>query len=63
MKSHYFDQHAAELRTALAEAIPREALRALHVKSAPRHLAITVRQFAILGLCTWGLIAFDHPLI
>jgi fatty acid desaturase len=63
VKSHYFDQHSAELRTALGQAISREQLRVLHAKSAPRHLAITVRQFAILALCTWGLIAFANPLL
>src|SRR5213594_1011005 len=63
VKEHYFSQHAVELRTELSRALTREQLKALHVKSAPRHLAITVRQFAILALATWGLIAVANPLI
>ena len=63
VKEHHFSQHAVELRTELSRALTREQLKALHVKSAPRHLAITVRQFAILALATWGLIAVANPLI
>ena len=63
MKSHYFAQHAAALRGELATAIPRAQLHALHVKSGPRHLLIAARQFAILGVATWGLIATPNPLI
>ena len=43
--------------------ISREAMRAFHTKSPARHLAITVRQFALLGIATWGLIHYDNPLI
>jgi fatty acid desaturase len=35
----------------------------VHEKSPTRHLVVAVRQFAILAGATWGLIAFDHPLI
>jgi fatty acid desaturase len=63
VKAHYFSQHSAELRTELARAVPLDTLRALHVKSAPRHLAIAVRQFAILGLATWGLVTQDSPFV
>ena len=38
-------------------------MRAFHEKSAARHLVVAVRQFAILGLATWGLIRFENPLI
>jgi len=38
-------------------------MRQLHRKSAPRHFAIAVRQFAILAAATWGLIRFENPLI
>jgi fatty acid desaturase len=38
-------------------------MRDLHRKSAARHLAITVRQFAILGVCTWALLHYANPLI
>src|SRR4051812_16661227 len=38
-------------------------MQAFHVKNAARHLAIAARQFTILALTTWGLIAFSHPLV
>jgi len=38
-------------------------MRPLHKKSAVRHLVIAARQFALLGLSTWGLIRFENPLI
>jgi fatty acid desaturase len=63
VKNHHYSQHAAALRAELGAAISREQMRVLHTKSAPRHLLIAVRQFAILGLATWALIRFEHPLI
>jgi hypothetical protein len=58
VKAHYYSQHAVELRAALGRAISRPQMREFHKKSAVRHLTVTVRQFAILGLATWGLIHF-----
>ena len=63
MKSHYYSQHATALRAELAGVVAREALVAFHRKSAARHLAIAARQFAILGLATWGLIAATNPMV
>ena len=63
MKSHYYSHHAAGLRGELGEALSREQMRQLHQKSAVRHLVIAARQFALLGLATWGLIRFENPLI
>ncbi len=63
MKSHHYSQHAGALRTELGRSLPRAALRALHRKSPVRHLIVAARQFAILGLATWGLIASAHPLV
>jgi fatty acid desaturase len=63
VKSHYFSQHAAALRTELGRAIPRETLRQLHVKSAPRHMIVAARQFAILAGATWALISMTNPLV
>jgi fatty acid desaturase len=59
VKSHYYSQHAAGLRAELGRAISRDQMRALHAKSPVRHLLVGARQFAILGLATWGLIAVD----
>src|SRR5258708_19006001 len=63
VKSHHYSQHAAALGTELGRALPRELLVALHEKDAARHLLVAARQFAILGLCTWGLIAIANPLV
>jgi fatty acid desaturase len=63
LKHHHYAEHAVELKAELGEAISRQLLRDFHRKSAARHLAITVRQFGILGVCTWGLITYSHPLI
>ena len=63
VKSHHYSQHAVALRAELGAAISRDRMRALHQKSAWRHGAVAGRQFAILGLATWGLIRFDNPLV
>jgi fatty acid desaturase len=63
VKSHHYSQHAAALRTELGGAISRDELRVFHAKSAARHLAIAARQFLILGLTTWALIAVSNPLV
>jgi fatty acid desaturase len=63
LKSHHYSQHAVALRAELGEAISRAQMRALHRKSAWRHLIVAGRQFAVLGLATYGLIRFDNPLI
>ena len=63
MGSHHYARHAAALKAELSEALPRTLLRDLHQKSGWRHGIVAARQFAIVALCTWGLIRFDHPLI
>jgi fatty acid desaturase len=63
VKAHYYSQHAAALRTELGHALPHDVLRTFHTKHPSRHFAVAARQFAMLGLSTWGLIAFANPLI
>jgi fatty acid desaturase len=63
VKSHYYSQHAAGLRTELGHTLSRDQLVAFHAKDATRHLAIAARQFAILALTTWALISITNPLI
>lgn len=63
MKTHFYAAHATALRRELGHAIPRDELRALHRKSPVRHVAIALRQFALLALATAGLIAWAHPLV
>jgi fatty acid desaturase len=63
VKSHYYSQHAAGLRAELGQAISRDLMRLFHGKSPVRHLLVAVRQFAILGLATWGLVRFSSPFV
>jgi fatty acid desaturase len=63
VKHHHYSQHSVGLKAELGDAISRQLLRDFHRKSPSRHVAITVRQFAMLGVCTWGLIHYSHPLI
>jgi fatty acid desaturase len=63
VKSHHYSQHAVALRTELSRALPRAELQALHRKNAARHLLIAARQFAMLGLATWGLIVSTNPVV
>jgi fatty acid desaturase len=63
VKHHHYSLHTVGLKAELGEVLPRQLLRDFHRKSPSRHLAITLRQFAILGACTWGLISYSHPLI
>ena len=63
MKSHHYSQRAAALRTELGRALTRDELRMLHRKSPARHLAVAARQFAMLGVATWGLVATARPLV
>jgi fatty acid desaturase len=63
VKSHYYSQHAVGLRADLGRAISREQMRVFHAKAPARHFVVAIRQFAILGLCTWGLIRIDNPLV
>ena len=63
MGHHYYSQHAGALRAELGQALPRDLLKKVHQKSGTRHLVIAARQFAMLGLATWGLIQFSHPAV
>jgi fatty acid desaturase len=59
----YYSDHTVALRAELGQALPRELLKQLHIKTPYRHFLVAARQFAILGLATWGLIRLDHPAI
>jgi fatty acid desaturase len=63
VKTHYYSEHAVALRRELGTVLPREDLRRFHEKAAVRHLLIAARQFAILGLTTWGLVRVSSPLL
>jgi fatty acid desaturase len=59
----YYSDHTVALRAELGQAVPRELLKELHVKTPVRHFVVAIRQFAILVLATWGLIRFEHPAV
>ncbi|HEX3701687.1 MAG TPA: fatty acid desaturase [Vicinamibacterales bacterium] len=61
MQTHYYSQHATALRSELSSALTRDQMLAFHRKNGGRHLLIAARQFLILGLATWGLIAVSNP--
>jgi fatty acid desaturase len=63
VKSHHYSLHAAALRTELGHTLTREQMRTFHTKDAWRHFLVAARQFAILGLTTWALIAISNPFI
>jgi fatty acid desaturase len=60
---HSYSQRAAALRSELAGTLPREALKKFHKKNALRHLLIAIRQFLVLALASWGLMATTNPWI
>jgi fatty acid desaturase len=63
VKSHHYSQHSAALRSELGQALTGEQMRALHAKDGSRHLLVAARQFAMLALGTWALIAITNPAI
>jgi len=60
---HYYSEHAADVKQALGRALPRDEMLRLHAKSPARHLLVAARQFAMLGLATWGLVRIEHPAV
>jgi fatty acid desaturase len=62
-KTQFYNRSTTALRAELGRVIPREMLRALHRKSPARHLLVAARQFAILGLATWGLVRIGSPFV
>lgn len=62
-KRNFYARHTRGLKRELAELLPSQELRRLHYISNWRHLLIAVRQFALMGMAAWGLIAYSDPLI
>jgi len=62
-KTHYYSRHTIELRSELSHVLTRDQMVAFHQKNAARHLLVAARQFAILALATWGLIALSNPFL
>ena len=63
MKSRIYWKEIASFKDEIARAIPLEELKELHRKRPGLHLAYTARQFAIIALCSYGLIRLDNPLV
>jgi fatty acid desaturase len=60
-RSRFYDDHAAELKKALAREIPREDLKALNRKSPLKHFAVAAWQFVLLGASSVLLWRSDNP--
>ncbi|MBP1634743.1 MAG: omega-3 fatty acid desaturase [Acidobacteria bacterium] len=63
MKEHHYSRETVSLRAELGRTLDRSRLRALHRRSAARHLLVGARQFLLLAVCGWALVAFEHPLV
>src|SRR5262245_61693503 len=61
VKSRYYWKQIDSVKVQLREAVPTEALRALHQRRAWVHLAYTGRQFAIIGACSYALWHLTNP--
>ena len=57
----FYERHAGPLKRQLAEALPKERLRALHRKRPLRHFAVAGAQWALLGAATGALIQSRWP--
>jgi fatty acid desaturase len=62
-KSHYYWKQIEAFKRQLRDAIPHDELKALHERSAPRHLLYTARQFLIVAVCGVVLWQFPNPLV
>ena len=63
MKSHAYWKEIAPYKQQLADAIPNDELRALHVRRPDAHLRVAARQFGIVAVAGWALWHFGDPLI
>jgi fatty acid desaturase len=63
VKSRHYWKAVEAFKTRLREAVPHDELKALHVRSGPRHLAYAARQFAIIGACSYALWHLASPLL
>ena len=61
MKSHHYWKAVDAFKGQLRDAVPHEELKALHTRSGPRHIAYALRQFAIIGVCSYGLFHLTNP--
>jgi fatty acid desaturase len=62
-KSHYYWKQIATFKGQLREAIPHAELKTLHRRRPVVHLAYAARQFAIVGVCSYGLWHLTNPVL
>ena len=60
-KGRYYAAHAGAFRAELAAAVPADTVRDWHRRQPLRHVAVALRQFALLALATWALVRVSHP--
>jgi fatty acid desaturase len=60
---HYWVKASKDLRHRLNQAVPHEALKELHRKSPALHIAIAIRQFALLAFASVVAWKFPQPWI
>ncbi len=63
MRSHHYWRAVASSKQQLRDALPTLDLKALHVKRPELHLLYAVRQFAIIGACSYLLWNQANPWI
>ncbi len=63
MKSHHYWKQVDAFKSRLREAIPHEELKALHGRSAAKHLTYAARQFGIIAVGSVALWHFSNPLV
>jgi fatty acid desaturase len=61
VKSHHYWKAVDSFKRQLRDAIPIDELKALHVRSGPRHLSYAARQFALIGACGYALWHLTNP--
>ena len=59
----YYKEHLGNLPSRLREAVPTDVLRALHHRSATRHVLIAARQFALLAVIAGLSVRYPDPWI
>jgi fatty acid desaturase len=63
VRSNHYWKQIADFKGQLREAVPHEELKALHQRSAARHLLYAGRQFGIVAACGVALYLVSNPLV
>jgi fatty acid desaturase len=63
MKSRHYWKEIASFKQRIASAVPLGELKELHRKRPAVHLLYALRQFGIIGLCSYALFRLENPLL